>query len=36
MMYLGETCAFYLVVRPWVRGELRLEDVSCEELVLFV
>ena len=34
-MYLEETWAFYLLVRPWVRRELRLEDVSGEELVLF-
>ena len=32
---LGETWAFYLLVRPWVRRELQLEHVSCEELVLF-
>ena len=30
IMYLGETCALYLLVRPWVRRELRLRNVSCE------
>ena len=34
-MYLEEACAIYLVVRPWVRRELRLETGSCEELALF-
>ena len=35
-MYLGgATCVFYTLVRPWLRRELRIEDVSCEELVLF-
>ena len=34
-MSLDETCAIYLLVRPWGRRELRLENVSCEELVLF-
>ena len=33
-MYLEETCAIYLLVRHWVRRELRLENVSGEELVL--
>ena len=27
-MYLEETCAIYLLVRPWTRRELRLENVS--------
>ena len=31
----GETCIFYLLVSPWVRRELPLEEASCEELVLF-
>ena len=35
IIYLDETCAIYLLVRPWVRRELRLENVSCAELVLF-
>ena len=30
-MYLEETCAMYLLERPWVRRELRLENVSCEK-----
>ena len=35
-MYLGgATCPIYLLVRPWVRRELPLEEASCEELVLF-
>ena len=34
IMYLEETCAIYLLVRPWTRRESRLENVSCEELVL--
>ena len=33
-MYLDETCTSYLIVRPCVRRELRLEKVSVEELVL--
>ena len=33
-MYLEETSALYSLVRPWVRRELRLRNVSCEELVL--
>ena len=37
IMYLGgATCVFYTLVRPWVRRELRIEDVSCEELVLLL
>ena len=35
IMYLEETWAMYLLVRPWVRRELRLENDSGEELVLF-
>ena len=31
-MYLEETCAIYLLIRPWTRRELRLENGSCEEL----
>ena len=31
----GATCAMCLLVRPWVRRELRLENASGEELVLF-
>ena len=34
-MYLDETCAIDFLVRHWVRRELRLESVSCEELVVF-
>ena len=32
---VGATCAFYILVRPWMRRELRLESVFGEELVLF-
>ena len=35
IIYLQETCALDLLERPWVRRELRLENASCEELVLF-
>ena len=36
IMYLGGAlCATYILVRPLVRRELRLESVSGEELVLF-
>ena len=31
----GATCATYLLVGPWTRRELRLENDSCEELALF-
>ena len=31
----GAPCATYLLVGPWTRRELRLENDSCEELVLF-
>ena len=31
----GEACSIYLLVRPRVRRELRLENDSCEERVLF-
>ena len=33
-MYLDETCAIYLLVRPWVRRELLNETASCEEFAL--
>ena len=35
ILYLEETCAIYLLVSPGVRRELRVENDSCEELVLF-
>ena len=31
----GGTCDISLFVRPWVRRELRLDNVSCAELVMF-
>ena len=34
-MYLEETCAICLLVRPWVKRELRLENASCQEFVVF-
>ena len=37
IMYLcGETCILYLLVRSCVRRELRLQNVSCQELVLLL